>query len=193
MRNFIVLLIIILSFPVRAQKLNTTKLYIIEPKVGLTSYPIDKTTLPEIIADFGNNYEQYENNFIRVSKEGHPDLYEIKYKTLGISFYFFNNDSTQKIKAVKFYKPFKVKTKSNIILNESNIRDVIKRYEKSRMLISGNGIITVNAYKLTTTGIRFSSELLNFSLDNFPSEEKLKNQIVDKIYISNYQHEFLMD
>ena len=193
MKAYAVLLMITISLTCQAQNIDLTKVHNIEAKIGLPDYPLDKTTLPEIIAAFGNNYEKGENNIFRESETTPPNLCEIKYKNLGVSFYYLDNDKTQTIKAVKFYKPFKVKTKTNIILNESNIGDVLKIYENSRLLISGSGIVTVNSQELSTVGIRFSSQISNFNLDEFPSKEALKLSVVDEIYVSNYQHVMLLD
>ena len=193
MKKIILLLIITLSYYVRAQELDTTVFQIVEPKVGLTNYPIDKTTLSEIIRAFGNNYEKNEDFVLKDSKEI-PDFYEVKYKSQGISFYFFDNDSTQTIKAVKFYKPFKAKTTTNIILNKSNIGNVLTKNKNSKILISRSAKgdkVSVDESRLTTTGISFSSQILNFN--KFPSKKILKNIVIDEIYISNYQYQIFLD
>lgn len=193
MKKNILLLIIILSNYVRAQKLDTTAFQIVEPKVGLTNYPIDKTTLSEIIRAFGNNYEKNGDFVVKKSKEI-PDFYEVKYKSQGISFYFFDNDNTQTIKAVKFYKPFKAKTTTNIILNKSNIGNVLTKNKNSKILISRSGKgdkVSVDEFRLATTGISFSSQISNFN--KFPSKEMLKNMVIDEIYISNYQYQILLN
>lgn len=193
MKKYILLLIISFTSYLRAQELDTTVFQIVEPKVGLTNYPIDKTTLPEIIRAFGDNYEKNEEFVMKKSKEL-PRFYEVKYKSQGISFYFFDNDSTQTIKAVKFYKPFKAKTTTNIILNKSNFRKVLKKDKNSKMIISISdkySKVSVDESRLTITGISFSSQISNF--DKFPSKEMLKNIVIDEIYISNYQYQIFLD
>lgn len=193
MKKIILLLIITLSCCVSAQKLDTTKYNIVAPKVGLTNYPIDKTTLSEIIRAFGNNYEK-NGDFVLNKSKKMPDFYEVKYKNQGISFYFFDNDSTQTIKAVKFYKPFKAKTKTNIILNKSNIGNVLTKNKNSKMLISRSDKedkVSVDESRLTITGISFSSQISNFN--KFPSKKMLKNMVIDEIYISNYQYQIFVD
>lgn len=195
MKKIIVILIIILSNYASAQKLDTTQFHIVEPKIGLKNYPIDKTKLPEIIAAFGDNYEKKQNFIFMKSKEM-PDLYEVKYENQGISFYFFDNDSTQTIKAVKFYKPFKAKTKTNIILNKSNIAKVLKTYKSSKMIISTTAKfakVSVNECKLSTTGISFSSQITNFTQNKFPSKKALKGMVINEIYISNDQYNICLD
>jgi hypothetical protein len=195
MKKTILILITILSHYARAQKLDTTQFHIVEPKVGLKNYPIDKTKLPEIIAAFGNNYEKNQD-FVFIKSKEVPDLYEVKYKSQGVSFYFFDNDSTQTIKAVKFYKPFKAKTTTNIILNKSNIAKVLKTYKSSNMIISQSAKrakVSVNESKLTTTGISFSSQIANFHGNKFLSKKALKRMVIDEIYISNYQYFIFLD
>ena len=195
MKKNILILITILSHYASAQKLDTTQIYIVEPKVGLKNYPIDKTKLPEIITAFGNNYEKNQNFIFMKSKEI-PEFYEVKYKSQGISFYFFDNDSTQTIKAVKFYKPFKAKTTTNIILNQSNFRKVLKKDKDSKIVISRSdqySKVSVDAFRLTTTGISFSSQIANFDKNKFPSKEALKRMVIDEIYISNYQYFIFLD
>ncbi|MFA9191570.1 hypothetical protein AAGV28_09345 [Flavobacterium sp. FZUC8N2.13] len=195
MKKIIVLLITILSHYASAQKLDTTQFHLVEPKVGLKNYPIDKTKLPEIIAAFGDNYDKNQDFVFLKSKEL-PEFYEVKYKNLGISFYFFDNDSTQTIKAIKFYKPFKAKTTTNIILNKSNIAKVLKTYKSSDMVISQSAKwakVSVNESKLTTTGISFSSQIANFHGNKFLSKKALKRMVIDEIYISNYQYFIFLD
>lgn len=193
MKKYILLLIISFSPCLKAQGLDTTAFHIVKPKVGLINYPIDKTTLPEIIRAFGNNYEKNEEFVVKKSKEL-PDFYEVEYKSQGISFYFFDNDSTQTIKAVKFYKPFKAKTTTNIILNQSNFRKVLKKDKNSKMVISTSdqySKVSVDAFRLTTTGISFSAQLSHFN--KLPSKELLKNMVINEIYISNYQYQISLD
>tara|TARA_R110002050_G_scaffold54303_4_gene122962 strand:- start:54447 stop:55067 length:621 start_codon:yes stop_codon:yes gene_type:complete len=206
MKTYLSLLIIILSISLQAQKINRKKVHKVEAKVGLQEFPIDKTTLPEIISAFGNNYEQVPNRYFINGKvkEGHeklPLLIEIKYKTMGVSFYYFAQDSSQIIKAIKFSKPFKVKTKTNITLGKSTLSDVLKLYDnKTKISISitnkTHTVAEINRFKMTYTGISFSSKLINHTKESFPYKDgELENQIVDEIYISNinYLNKILLD
>lgn len=192
MKKYILLLMISFTSYLKAQGLDTTTFHIVKPKVGLINYPIDKTTLTEIIRAFGNNYDKNEEFVVKKSKEL-PDFYEVKYKSQGISFYFFDNDSTQTIKAVMFYKPFKAKTTTNIILNQSYFRKVLKKDKNSKIIISRSdkySKVSVDESRLATTGISFSSKLSRFN--KLPSKKILKNT-VDEIYISNYQYQIFLD
>ena len=198
MKIYITLLIITISISLQAQKIDLKKIHNVEAKIGLPEYPIDKTTLPEIIPVFGNDYEKVPNGYFINGKikEGHenlPLLLEIKYKTMGVSIYYFAQDSTQTIKAIKFSKPFKVKTKTNIILGKSTLGDVLKLSDdKTSIFTNGpnrpNGNAFINRQKVALTGISFASNLKEFNKNNWPSKKELKNQIVDEIYISNIDY-----
>lgn len=193
MRKIILLFIITFSCCVKGQELDSEAFQIIVPKVGLADYPIDKTTLSEIITTFGNDYEKNQEFILKKSKQL-PEFYEVKYKSQGISFYFFDNDSTQTIKAVKFYKPFKGKTATNIILNQSNFRKVLNKDKNSKMIISTSDSynkVGVDEARLTTTGISYSAPLSRFN--KFPSKEVLQNMVIEEIYISNYQYQIFLD
>lgn len=196
MKTYVALLMI--SISLQAQNINLNRVHKIEAKIGLADYPIDKTTLPEIIAAFGDNYEQvpnlyYSNGKVKEGYEETPPLVEIKYKTMGISFYYFGGDSTQIIKAVRFSKPFMVKTKKNIILNKSTLGDVLNRYNNNTEIsisITNDSKREASIYrqKMTSTGISFSSNLKELGSNIFPANKKLKNQIIDEIYISNINY-----
>lgn len=194
MKTYIALLMI--SISLQAQNINLNKVHNIEAKIGLLDYPIDKTTLPEIIAAFGDNYEQvlnlyYINEKVKKGYEKTPPLLEIKYKTMGISFYYFGGDSTQIIKAIRFSTPFMVKTKTNIILNKSTLGDVLNIYNTDIDVSITNDIhreAHINRYKMTSTGISFSSNLKELGVKIFPTNKKLRNQIIDEIYISNINY-----
>ncbi|MDO3695936.1 hypothetical protein QVZ41_13880 [Wenyingzhuangia sp. chi5] len=200
MKTYITLLIITISISLQAQKIDLKKIHNVEAKIGLPEYPIDKTTLPEIISAFGNNYEQVPNrNFINGKvKEGFnfPIFLEIKYKTMGVSIYYFAQDSSQTIKAIKFSKPFKVKTKTNIILGKSTLGDVLKLYDNKKNIIhiskNKNKVparASINQHKVAFTGIAFASELINHTNERFPYKDgELESQIVDEIYISNIDY-----
>lgn len=206
MKTYITLLIITISISLHAQKIDLKKVQNVEAKIGLPEYPVDKITLPEIISAFGNNYEQVPNRYfingkVKEETEDLPLLLEIKYKTKGVSIYYFAQDSSQIIKAIKFSKPFKAKTKTNITLGKSTLGDVLKLYDnKTKISISitnkTNTEAEINRFKMTSTGISFSSKLINHTKESFPYKDgELESQIVDEIYISNinYLNKILVD
>ncbi len=194
MKHLFLLFLTTISLSINAQKIDLTKVNIVKKGVGLANYPIDITKLSKILADFGNNnYIQRDFKFIRSEIEELPTLLEVKYKDFGISFYYLSNDSTQTIRAVKFYKPFKAETEKGIVLNESKIGEVLKAYENSKILMTNNPPEEVTIDKFKNRGISFTSKLSGYGKDEFPPITIIKNQTVNEIYISNYQDKILLD
>tara|TARA_R110002020_G_scaffold245318_7_gene459040 strand:+ start:3938 stop:4564 length:627 start_codon:yes stop_codon:yes gene_type:complete len=178
--------------------------HLVVPHVGLPEFPIDSTNIATVISAFGDNYQlddkeekikEFLNQRKSHSRENlkhFPLLLELKYEKLGVSFYWLSNDSTQTIRAVKFYHPFKAETQKGIILNKSTMGAVKKAYGAANIHVSGNPLNELTIHEFTEIGIRFRSSISGYSKDNFPPEEVIESAILEEIYISNYQERLLL-
>ena len=197
MKKILLFLFITVSYTINAQKIDLKKNSTIIPKVGLKNYPIDKTTLPEIIKAFGNDYEKSED-FVINENEQLPKLYELNYKKFGISFYILSNDNNQTIRAIKFTKPFNTLTENKIKLGTSTLGDVLKHTQNSSKISVSvknkkEASAHINKLKLAETGISFSAKIANYDTNKYPSKKQLEALVIDEIYISNYQHVLLIN
>lgn len=201
------LLFLAITINLQGQKIDLSKEQVVEEGVGLTEYPLDKTRLSTVIADFGENYEreEYPKDSVWIPYKDHPDgagfwsnpseipaLLEVKYKDLGLSFYYLSTDSTQMMRAIKFSAPFKMRTKKGLVLNQSTLGDVLEVYENGRMLVSGNPPVSVGINKFLDEGIRFTSKLAGYGKDEFPSNDLLKKKLVEEIYVYNFQDKIFL-
>ncbi|MGY5355669.1 hypothetical protein [Wenyingzhuangia sp. IMCC45467] len=197
MKKLALFLFIAVSYTINAQKIDLKNNNIIIPKVGLKNYPIDKTTLPEIIKAFGNDYEKPED-FVINENEQLPKLYELNYKKFGISFYILSNDNNQTIRAIKFTQPFSSLTENNIKLGTSTLGDVLTHTPNSSKISVSvknekEASAHINEFKLVETGISFSAKIANYNAKKHPSKKQLEALVIDEIYISNYQHIHLIN
>ena len=208
MKNlFFFIVAMIISVNLQGQRIDLTEEHVVAEGVGLAEYPLDKTKLSAIIADFGNNYEiddrvaREQEAMERAAREDPrhlldpgrmPIFIEVKYKDLGLAFYYLSTDSTKIIRAVRFFGPIKVRTDKGIVLNESTMGDVIELYDSVKQMIRGNPPTFVHVNRYLDRGTAYSSKLSGYGKDEFPKEEVLKEQVVDEIYIYNYQDEVVV-
>ena len=205
MKNIFATLVILSCSSLFAQDIfDRGDTHLVVPHVGLAEFPIDSTNIVTVISAFGDNYqlddkEEKIEEFLNQRKSHSRDnlkhfplLLELKYEKLGVSFYWLSNDSTQTIRAVKFYHPFKAETQKGIALNKSTMGAVKKAYDAATILVSGNPLNELTIHEFTEIGIRFRSSISGYSKDNFPPKKVIESAIIEEIYISNYQEKLLL-
>jgi hypothetical protein len=92
---------------------------LIVPGIGFDSVEVGKTSFENIVSKFGKTYEKINHNKYST---------EIFYKDLGLSFYFYYKKKLGKVFCIHLSAPFKGVTSKGIVVNESEMRDVIKFY-----------------------------------------------------------------
>ena len=88
--------------------------------VNFENILIGKTTMKEVKAKYGENYETNKNGDYSV---------EIIYKTLGLTFYACAADPNKEIFDIVFESPAAIKTSKGIILGKSTLGDVYRIYK----------------------------------------------------------------
>lgn len=87
----------------------------VSPGVGFLDFKVGETDIYEVQERLGKKYEEIVHNVYSI---------EIKYKKLGLSFYYKYADSTKTIFAISCYSPFKAVTTDGIKLYNSTMLDV---------------------------------------------------------------------
>jgi hypothetical protein len=88
---------------------------------------LNNLTFDGVVKKFGNDYELIDHN---------QYSWEIKYKELGLSFYYKYNDNRKKIISIHITSPYMLKTNAGIVLNQSTMQDVYNFYGKISWLAS---------------------------------------------------------
>jgi hypothetical protein len=86
---------------------------------SLGNIKIGKSTAEDVQTVYGSNYKLVNHN---------KYSFEMIYKDLGLSFYYCQADPNKEIFVVEMEAPFKVVTKSGIVLGESTFADISRIY-----------------------------------------------------------------
>ena len=87
---------------------------------GFDKYEIERTSLLQIITDFGLSFKLIESK--------NYSICILEYKKLGLTFYFDDNNSNSLLQSVEFRKPFLGITETGIRLGKSTMLDVEEVY-----------------------------------------------------------------
>lgn len=154
-----------------------SKTLIIENR-GFKNIVIDSTTIKDVIKKYGKNYVEIEYGEYSYNTE-------IKYKELGLSFWFETGDSSKTISAIDFYFPFKGITSRGIELNKSKMSDVKLAHD------------TLDWYTTNTSPFWFSEHVgIEYAVERdtilprYPLDEKLHTtKKIIKIGVLNNREE----
>lgn len=177
-RQFLYLIILLASCSCQSKTKIDTKNLIINEGQGISKYKIGQLTKDSVIQVFGNEFKL-------VKYESYSSA--MKYEKLGLSFYYLQGDSNNKIFAIACDTNFQGLTSKGFNIRKMKIKDVVKIYGSPWWRYIGN---TPEAH-YDSLGIYFSTlskeyppEYLNsYSLDDTLTLQRLK-RYYDSLYIN---------
>jgi len=89
--------------------------------VGIKGITVGKSSQTDVVKKFGKDYE--EVTYETYSKQ-------LKYKKLGLSFFYCQSDAKQIIFSIEIRAPFKAVTAKGVVLGKSTVKDVERIYGK---------------------------------------------------------------
>jgi hypothetical protein len=113
------------------KKTNTDKLKIIREGVGIEGIVVGRSTMDDVVRKFGKDYKLV--NHKKYSSQ-------LRYGNLGLSFYYCYADKRKVIFVIETKSPYKGKTSKGIILRESTVEDIEKKYGRSKSGLEYRGI-----------------------------------------------------
>lgn len=136
---------------------------------GFENYQIGKSTVQEVIEKYGNTFEKKDHN--RYSTE-------LIYKELGLSFYYYPEESDTLI-GIEFFHPFRGITDKGIILNESKMSEVEVAYDSLDWYISEPFLEWYSEYP----GIEFAVPR-DTTIAKYPLDEEFHKELrISKIVV----------
>jgi hypothetical protein len=181
-KNFVTILSIVVIYLTGCCNLNRfnsliNKETIIKEGKGIKQFIIGKTKEQEIVKKLGNNYERIKHKDYSV---------EIAYKDIGLSFYFYQNDTTKTIFSIYFSEQFKGKTSKGIVLNLSTMENVIEIYGQPNWMSCDE----CNTWSSEYQGIEFFVER-DKTLPHYPLNESAHiNKKIIAISVTKLKYKF---
>lgn len=151
--------------------------FVIKAGVGFDKYELEKTSLLQIITDFGLSYKLIES-------EKHS-IYILEYKKLGLTFYFDDNNSNSLLQGIEFRKPFLGITETGIRLGKSTMNDVEEVYEELDWYSTNGGEFWWSEHVGIEFGVLRDLKLLQYLL----GEELHKQKKIIKINVVNFNNQ----
>jgi len=100
----------------------------VEEGVGIDGVIINKSSLADVIATYGEDYKIIEHN---------KYAYEARYKN-GLSFFYCFTDTDKKIYSIRVGSPYYGLTSKGIVVGESTVKDVFRLYGESEHYTTGS-------------------------------------------------------
>lgn len=126
-----VLICSLFSITADAQRKNKQPDYkIAKEGIGVEGIKVGVSTKRDVEKKFGKNYKWVKNKTYS---------FQMKYKN-GLSFYICQSDKKQEIFDIEMRAPYKVKTSKGIILRESTLEDIEKKYGKAKEGLRYRGV-----------------------------------------------------
>jgi hypothetical protein len=104
---------------------------IIKEGVGIEGIAVGKSTVDDVVKKFGKNYRWLTNK---------KYSYQMSYERLGLSFYLCQADTRKQIFVIEIKSPYKAKTSKGIVLGESSLEDIEKKYGRSTSGLEYKGV-----------------------------------------------------
>ena len=133
--------------------------------IGIGGMVVGKSTKSAAIAMYGDDYSLIKHN---------KYSYEIKYKDLGLSFYYCYHDKEKKIFSIEIKPPCHGVTSKGIIVGESTLQDVFNVYGKAEPLSTTVEETLFFEYR----GVQFHIDYDARATINEITEEILKKKII---------------
>jgi hypothetical protein len=93
--------------------------------IGVDGIVVNESTMTDVTAAYGDGYKQIEHK---------KYSYEIRYKELGLSFFYCFGDERKKIILIRVQAPAKAVTSQGITLGESSFKDAVERYGEAELM-----------------------------------------------------------
>ena len=174
--SLIIFLILILFTECRTvnyvNKYALSQNHIIEGE-GIDSFKVGKTIIDEVFKKLGNGYQKIVHNKYST---------EIYYESLGISFYYYFEDTNKEVFCITLQAPFQGKTNKNISLNNSTLEEAIKIYGDPQWASCHN----CDTWTAIYNGIEFAVER-DKQLPQYPLDEGIhtKKKIIKIDIVEN--------
>jgi len=168
------------------QKQNLITSFSIIDANGIDSLTLAISTKEDVIEKYGLNYKvdsfaitkfgPYHSNLPDSVKYKHIIIQSISYPKIGIRFYFEANKKT--LLALSVQKPFKAKTRDNLVLGKSSFNDIDSVHGKSAWVLPEHYIAK------EIDGITFSAKKGKWPNSN-KSESKMLKRSIEEISIGS--------